>query len=70
MNKNINSVAVSGETIRARLNDTVQAFKDGWNDSYMQRPFRSEYETANRDYQNNYERGRQAFILCQDELWY
>jgi hypothetical protein len=64
MNKNKISVVASKEFVRARLNDTVQAFKDGWNDSYMQRPFRSEYETANRVYQDNYERGRQAFIYA------
>jgi hypothetical protein len=62
--KNRNDIAASKDIIRDNLDQTIQAYRDGWNDVYMDRGFRDKYETAPSGYQVNYERGRQACIYA------
>jgi hypothetical protein len=58
--RNHKEIKATESAIRNNLYITVQAYRDGWNDVYMNRGFRPEYETGKRSYQQNYERGRHA----------
>jgi len=53
---------LTDEMKEARVKDYMGALRDGWNDVYMSRGYRPEYETGSRSYQLNYERGRNAAI--------
>jgi hypothetical protein len=58
--RNQKNIGATRSTIQNNLHSTMQAFRDGWNDVYMSRGFRAEYENGTAGYQQNYERGRHA----------